>query len=335
MVLDEAFKLSARDEVLQRPDIRKPGIHPNFWYPVARSDNVKTGKPHGVSFAGEPIVLVRTECCSCPDFVDNKNGLFARCIFGNLFIELGTPERLASEERLASLSQFKGPYKRSKFLSYLEVKKRADTGWPIVTTLPTAPIGPHDLRPTPTGMIIVAFLKGRIPLLARTGLNFVDVRDCALGHLLTMARAKSGERYLLGGINLWLCDFLKRVEPHARYRTPRFYAPHWLRFLTACASETAGRLWPNWTPFVTREAVQMSRGPHFSSNAKAENELGYVPTSSIDPAIHDAVEDFVARGLVPFAAGGFSSARERRRSFRTADRHGADRKIAAASNRHS
>jgi dihydroflavonol-4-reductase len=93
------------------------------------------------------------------------------------------------------------------------VKKRADTGWPIVTTLPTAPIGPHDLRPTPTGMIIVAFLKGRIPLLARTGLNFVDVRDCALGHLLTMARAKSGERHLLGGINLWLCDFLKRVEP--------------------------------------------------------------------------------------------------------------------------
>ena len=123
MVLDEAFKLSARDEVLQ-PDIRKTGIHPNFWYPVARSDNVKTGKPHGVSFAGEPIVLVRTECCSCPDFVDNKNSLFARCIFGNLFIEPGTPERLAIEERLASLSQFKGPYKRSKFRSYLEVKKR-------------------------------------------------------------------------------------------------------------------------------------------------------------------------------------------------------------------
>ncbi|HET6889188.1 MAG TPA: hypothetical protein VFH87_14820 [Candidatus Udaeobacter sp.] len=150
-----------------------------------------------------------------------------------------------------------------------------------------------------------------------------------------MARAKSGERYLLGGINLWLCDFLKRVEPHARYRKPRFYASHWLRFLTACASETAGRLWPNWTPFVTRESVQMSRGPHFSSNAKAENELGYLPTSSIDHAIHDAVDDFVARCLAPVAAGRFSSTRERRRSFRTTDRHGADRKIAAASSRHS
>jgi Phenylpropionate dioxygenase and related ring-hydroxylating dioxygenases, large terminal subunit len=76
MVLDEAFKLSARDEVLQRPDIRKTGIHPNFWYPVARSDNVKTGKPHGVSFAGEPIVLVRTErgtcCLFCPLHSNDK-----------------------------------------------------------------------------------------------------------------------------------------------------------------------------------------------------------------------------------------------------------------------
>jgi dihydroflavonol-4-reductase len=217
-------------------------------------------------------------------------------------LEQGTPERLATEERLASPSQFKGPYKRSKFRSYIEVKKRADAGWPIATTLPTAPIGPNDVRPTPTGMIVVAFLNGRIPLLARTGLNFVDVRHCALGHLLSMTRGKCGERYLLGGTNLWLRDFLKRIEPYARYRTPRFYAPHGLSFLTACASETAARLWPNWTPFVTRESVRMSRGPHFSSNAKAENELGYVPTSSIDQAIHDAVEDFVARGLAPVAA---------------------------------
>jgi dihydroflavonol-4-reductase len=218
-------------------------------------------------------------------------------------LEPGTPERLATEERLASPSRFKGPYKSSKFRSYLEVKKRADAGWPIVTALPTAPIGPNDVRPTPTGMIVVAFLNGRIPLLAHTGLNFVDVRHCAFGHLLSMARGRSGERYLLGGINLWLREFLKLVEPYARYRTPRFYAPYWLSFLTACASETAANLSASWIPFVTRESVQMSRGPHFSSNAKAGSELGYVPTSSIDQAIQDAVEDFVARRLAPVAAG--------------------------------
>jgi len=271
-------------------------------------------------------LLETAKCCGVEKIV---------CTSTTGILEPGMPEPLASEERLASPSQFKGHYKRCKFLSYLEVKKRADTGWPIVTTLPTAPIGPHDLRPTPTGMIIVAFLKGRIPLLARTGLNFVDVRDCALGHLLTMARVKSGERYLLGGINPWLRDFLKRVQPYARYRTPRFYAPHWLSFLTACASETSARLSSNRTPFVTRESVQMSRRPHFSSNAKAENELGYFPTSSIDPAIHDAVEDFVAGGLVPVAAGGFVSAQAGPRFFRIADRDEADPKIAAASTRHN
>ena len=140
-------------------------------------------------------------------------------------------------------------------------------------------------------------------MLARTGLFFVDVRHCALGHLLSMARGKSGERYLFGGINLWLREFLKCVEPYSGCRTPRFYAPHWLSFITACASETAARVWPNWAPFVTRESVQMSCGPHFSSNAMAENELGYVPTSSMDHAIHDAVEDFVAQDLATVAAG--------------------------------
>jgi dihydroflavonol-4-reductase len=150
-----------------------------------------------------------------------------------------------------------------------------------------------------------------------------------------MARGQAGERYLLGGINLWLRDFLKHVQPYAQYRAPRFYAPHWLSFLTACVNETAALLRPNRTPFVTRESVRMSRGPHFSSNVKAEKELGYLPTSSIDKAIHDAVDDFVAHGLVPVVASPFSSALPRRRVFRTADRDGADPKMAAASSRHS
>lgn len=213
-------------------------------------------------------------------------------------LERGTLDRLATENRLASPLTFKGAYKRSKFEAFTEAQTRAEAGWPIVTTLPTAPIGPHDLKPTPTGMIIVQFLNGRIPMLARTGLNFVDVRQCALGHLLAMVRGKRAERYLLGGVNLSLGEFLQRVEPYGTHRAPRLHAPHWLSYATACVSETVAKFSSAWQPFVTRESVQMSRGPHFSSNEKAERELGYEVTP-IDDAIRDAVADFAARGLVP------------------------------------
>lgn len=215
-------------------------------------------------------------------------------------LEKGTPDRLATEERLASPASFKGPYKRSKFEAFREAQKRADAGWPIVTALPTAPIGPHDLKPTPTGMIIVQFLNGRIPMLARTGLNFADVRQCALGHLLALVLGRPGERYLLGGTNLWLGEFLRKLEPYGRHRAPRFHAPHWLSYSTACVSETVARFSRGKQPFVTRESVQMSRGPHFSSNEKAGRELGY-EAIPIEAAIRDAVNDFAARGIVPRA----------------------------------
>ena len=213
-------------------------------------------------------------------------------------LERGTLDRLATEERLASPASFKGPYKRSKYQAFLEAQKRAEAGWPIVTALPTAPIGPHDLKPTPTGMIIVQFLNGRIPMLARTGLNFVDVRQCAIGHLLALTRGQPGERYLLGGTNLWLGEFLKRLEPFGKHRAPRRHAPHWLSYATACVSEMVAGFSQNRQPFVTRESVQMSRGPHFSSNDKAERGLGY-EVIPIDNAIRDAVNDFAARGMVP------------------------------------
>ena len=215
-------------------------------------------------------------------------------------LERGTADRLATESRLASPAAFKGPYKRSKFQAFQEAQQRADAGWPIVIALPTAPIGAHDLKPTPTGMIIVQFLNGRIPMLARTGLNFVDVRQCALGHLLAMVRGRPAERYLLGGTNLWLGEFLQKLEPFGRYRTPRWHSPHWLSYATACVSETLARFSTDAQPFVTRESVQMSRGPHFSSNEKAERELRY-ETVAIADAIRDAVADFAARGLVPWA----------------------------------
>jgi dihydroflavonol-4-reductase len=218
-------------------------------------------------------------------------------------LQHGSVERPTDESRLGTEAQFKGPYKRSKFAAYLEAKNRANAGWPIVSALPTAPIGPHDVKPTPTGMIVVQFLNRRIPMLARAGLNFVDVRQCAFGHLLCLVRGRPGERYLLGGTNLLLSEFLQRLERYAQHRAPRMYAPHWLSVAGAYASEMFARLSSNDAPpFVTRESVSMSRVQHFTSNAKAQAELGYEITP-IDDAIRDAVADFAARGLVPKAAG--------------------------------
>ncbi|MDB6154745.1 MAG: NAD-dependent epimerase/dehydratase [Chthoniobacteraceae bacterium] len=208
--------------------------------------------------------------------------------------------QLAEERRLACEADLKGPYKRSKFQAYLTVKARTDAGWPIVTALPTAPIGPRDLKPTPTGAIIVRLLNGGIPMLARTGLNFVDVRQCARGHLLALMHGEIGERYLLGGINLWLAEFFQMLQPYTPHSIPRHYSPHWLSYLAACVSELAAARWTGKEPFVTRESVGMSIGPHFSTSAKAERELGYI-SSPIDNAVRDAVEYFHMRGLAPAA----------------------------------
>jgi dihydroflavonol-4-reductase len=213
----------------------------------------------------------------------------------------GSIEQLAEETRLANDDELKGPYKRSKFQAYLEVRQRAEKGWPIVTALPTAPIGARDVKPTPTGAIIVKFLNRQIPMLARTGLNFVDVRQCARGHLLAMLRGRAGERYLLGGVNLWLAEFLQELEPYAQHTTPKYHSPFWLSYAAACVSELMAARPGGREPFATRESVQMSRGPHFSSNAKAEQELGYA-TIPIETAIREAVSYFAGRGWVPAVA---------------------------------
>jgi dihydroflavonol-4-reductase len=200
-----------------------------------------------------------------------------------------------TEQELADEGKLVGHYKRSKRRAYAVVEERTRHGWPIVTVLPTAPIGPCDLRPTPTGRIIIEFLRGRIPMIAKTGLNFVDVRDVAAGHLLALHRGISGSRYLLGCHNLWLREFLTRLEPFTKHRAPRVVAPYWLSRAVAEVEERLAQV-TGKEPFAAREAVENSRHPMFFSSSKAIFEMGYEPTG-IDRAIREAVEYFRARGM--------------------------------------
>jgi dihydroflavonol-4-reductase len=224
------------------------------------------------------LAVERIVCTSSP-------GILARC-----------GSAIGDETQLARRDELEGPYKKGKFFAYQEVERAVEQGAPVVTVLPTAPIGFRDVKPTPTGKIIVDFINGKIPFLARTGLNFVDVRSAALGHLQAMIRGQSGQRYLLGGVNLWLGEFLQLIEPFTSRKAPRHHAPHWLSCATAMASEAIARL-TGRAPFVTREAVRMSRQPHFFSSEKAQRELGFDPVG-IEPALREAVEYFRSRDFL-------------------------------------
>lgn len=204
---------------------------------------------------------------------------------------------LADERELARETDIPGPYKRSKFRGYRVVEELARKGFPVVTVLPTAPIGCGDVRPTPTGRILVYFANGKIPCVARTGLNFANVKAVAKGHLLALLHGKSGDRYLVGGENLSLKHFLQKVGRWTHQHAPRICCPYWISMSAAVLNDRILSPITGREPFVTSEAVRMSRRTHFFSSAKAEAELGY-EKGNLDNAVHEALVDFAARGLI-------------------------------------
>lgn len=210
----------------------------------------------------------------------------------------GTLTAPGDETRSVDPHSLHGPYKSSKLAAWQCVEKHLGKGLPITTVLPGAPIGEDDLRPTPTGAIIVRFLNGQIPLLARTGLSFADVQEVARGHLLALAHGCIGDRYLLAGHNLWLREFLTLLAPWSRHPVPRKYAPLWASRLAAAASETWHSLIRSeHEPFITRESVRMSEQPYFFSSQKAITALGFT-LAPLEPAITRAVESFARQNKI-------------------------------------
>lgn len=170
-----------------------------------------------------------------------------------------------------------GAYKRSKVLAERLVERMvAEEGLPAVIVNPSTPVGPRDLRPTPTGRIIVEAACGRMPAFVETGLNVVDVDDVAQGHLLALARGRIGERYILGGENLMLRELLGEIAGLAGRRAPRVQLPVAPLIPLAHAAEAMARL-TGREPFLTVDGLHMSRNRMFFSYAKAGRELGYRP----------------------------------------------------------
>ena len=187
-----------------------------------------------------------------------------------------------------------GAYKRSKVLAERLVEEMAAGGLPVVIVNPSAPIGPGDLKPTPTGRVILEALAGRMPAYVDTGLNLVHVDDVAAGHLLAMEKGVPGRRYVLGGDNVPLSAFLAAIAARAGRSAPRLCLPYWSVYPVAAGAEALARI-TGREPFVTRDGVRMAKSRMYFSSARAEAELGYRPRPHTT-ALDDAIAWFRANG---------------------------------------
>src|SRR6204780_2297119 len=203
----------------------------------------------------------------------------------------------ADEDSPVTLADMIGHYKRSKFMAEQVAMEEGRGTMRVVTVNPTTPVGELDIKPTPTGRIVVDFLKGKFPAYVETGLNLVDVRECALGHVEALEKGKSGERYILGGENLTLKQILDKLGAITGLSSPTVKLPYFFAFAAAAVDETiTGRILHR-EPRATIDAVRMGRKKMFASSAKSERDLGWklVPAEN---ALRRAVEWFRNNGYV-------------------------------------
>lgn len=219
-----------------------------------------------------------------------------RTVYCSTIGAIGLPpgSGLGTEETPVSLKQMAGHYKRSKYLAEQEVHKLAKEGFPVVIVNPSAPVGERDVKPTPTGQIIVDFMKGRMPAYIETGMNIIDVDDVATGHLLAMEKGRQGERYILGSKNLLLREVFEILSTLTGVKAPALKLPrgavlplaylnHWIANLTGIP------------PRIPLEGVKMAKYKMHYDCSKAIRELG-LPQNPPEVALEKAVRWFKTYG---------------------------------------
>jgi len=226
----------------------------------------------------------------------SKNGV-GRVVYTSSVATVGftSDGRPADEDSPVSLANMIGHYKRSKFMAEQVALEAGRSGMHVVTVNPTTPIGEQDVKPTPTGRIVVDFMKRKFPAYVETGLNLVDVRECARGHVAALEKGRSGERYILGGEDLTLKRILDKLGQITGLPSPKIKLPYIFAFAAGIVDEAVIGLLLRREPRATVDTVRMGKKKMFASSAKAERELGWkiVP---IDGALRRAVEWFRANG---------------------------------------
>jgi dihydroflavonol-4-reductase len=249
-------------------------------------------------WVAEPAAMYRANVDGSVNVLEAAAGAgAARLVYTSSVAVLGinrdrTP---ADESTPVTLDDMIGHYKRSKFLAEQAVRTRAaELGLPVVTVNPSTPIGPRDVKPTPTGRILLDAAAGRMPAFVDTGLNLVHVDDVAAGHVAALKRGAPGERYILGGDDFTLEQILQLVAAHVGRRASTIRLPHWSVYPLAAAAEALARVTKR-EPRVTLDGVRMSTKHMYFTSRKAQRELDY---RWRDPrlAIAAAVDWFKANG---------------------------------------
>ena len=213
------------------------------------------------------------------------------------FISGTNKGNVADEQSPVGIGDMIGPYKRSKFMAEQVAFEAARSGVDVVIVNPTTPIGERDIKPTPTGRIVLDFLKRKFPAYVETGLNLVDATECARGHIQALEKGRSGERYVLGGENLTLKQILDRLAAITSLPSPTVKLPYIFALAAGVVDEmVTGRVLGR-EPRATIDTVRMGRKMMFVSSAKAERELGW-RTVPVDGALRRSVEWFRANGYV-------------------------------------
>jgi dihydroflavonol-4-reductase len=223
-----------------------------------------------------------------------KNVVYTSSVATIGFNQSGRP---ADEDSPVSLADMIGHYKRSKFMAEQIALEAGRSGLRVVTVNPTTPIGEQDIKPTPTGRIVVDFLKGKFPAYVETGLNLVDARECALGHIAALEKGRSGERYILGGENLTLKQILDKLSKISGLPSPKIKLPYFVAYLAGAVDQTISRSLRGREPRATVETVRMGKKKMWANSDKAERELGWkiIPAEN---ALRRAVKWFQENGYV-------------------------------------